>query len=170
MKEILIHETKRCKKYLRENGEIVTENPNGKIKYSKGNLKKGSRYETLANLYSSAKFPTRDVARLMGELFIPNPNNEPHIIHIDGNSKNNDISNLMWGTHKEIKKINVNKFSNENGSSNKKTILILDNEKYEFINIKNAISFLASKGIKANRDWFYRRPIPKKLKDRLNII
>lgn len=169
MKEVLIHKTNRCEKYLRENGEIVTISANGKTTYSKGNLKKGVRYETLANLYSSSKLPTRDVSKLMGELFIPNRNNKKHIIHIDGDSKNNNISNLMWGTHKEVKDINRKKFSDENASNNKKTILILDEEKYEFINIKNAIEFLNSIGIKANRDWFSRRPVPKALKDRLTI-
>lgn len=36
------------------------------------------------------------VHRLVGEAFIPNPNNLPEIHHIDGNPKNNNMENLEW--------------------------------------------------------------------------
>jgi hypothetical protein len=38
------------------------------------------------------------VSRLVGQLFILNPNNLPQIHHIDNNVKNNCVSNLMWVT------------------------------------------------------------------------
>lgn len=41
------------------------------------------------------------VHRLMAIVFIPNPLNKPHINHIDGNPKNNNLNNLEWCTHKE---------------------------------------------------------------------
>ena len=41
------------------------------------------------------------VHRLIAENFIPNPENKPEVDHIDGNTKNNEISNLRWATHKE---------------------------------------------------------------------
>jgi len=41
------------------------------------------------------------VHRIVGELFIENPNNLPEINHHDGDKKNNNISNLYWCTRAE---------------------------------------------------------------------
>lgn len=40
------------------------------------------------------------VHRLLMEAFIPNPNNYPHINHIDGNKLNNSLNNLEWCSSK----------------------------------------------------------------------
>lgn len=52
-------------------------------------------------LSKEGKHKTHDVHRLVAMAFIPNPNNKAQIDHIDGNSINNNVTNLRWATPKE---------------------------------------------------------------------
>ena len=53
------------------------------------------RYQTIIN---QKRFR---VHRIIGKVFIPNPDNKPQINHIDWNKSNNNIKNLEWCTPKE---------------------------------------------------------------------
>ena len=42
--------------------------------------------------------------RLLGKVFLPNPQNKPQVIHINGNRKDNRLENLCWATNSESQK------------------------------------------------------------------
>lgn len=48
----------------------------------------------------NGKRKNRFAHRLVAEAFIPNPENYPIVHHKDNVRDNNDVSNLMWSTHK----------------------------------------------------------------------
>jgi hypothetical protein len=74
-----------------------------------------------AHLCKNGKINGHMVHRIVALAFIPNPNNLPHINHIDGNSSNNHIENLEWCDPKH----NVNHaYENELTTTSDKTTLI----------------------------------------------
>lgn len=52
------------------------------------------------------------IHRLVAEVYIPNPDNLPVVMHLDNDREHNDISNLKWGTQKE----NLNQARDQNRS------------------------------------------------------
>jgi len=54
------------------------------------------------------------VHRLVAMVFIPNPDNKPHVDHIDGNPTNNSFDNLRWCTTQEN---NRNRLQSRNSTS-----------------------------------------------------
>ena len=55
----------------------------------------------LVNLKKDKKSYTQKVHRLVGQAFIPNPNEKPTIDHIDRDKTNNNVENLRWATRRE---------------------------------------------------------------------
>jgi len=45
----------------------------------------------------------RQVHRLVAEAFIPNPNNLPMVLHIDGNRRDDSAKNLAWVSQQDYK-------------------------------------------------------------------
>lgn len=58
-------------------------------------------YYIVSLIREDGKKIKKSIHRLLGELFIPNPENKEHINHKDGNKLNNRIDNLEWCTPKE---------------------------------------------------------------------
>ena len=83
---------------------------------------------------SSPKGTTKTIHRLVGEAFIPNPDNKPCIDHIDRNSTNNNVSNLRWATYSEN---NLNRRVQTNNSSGYKNISICNDVKPYRVAVKN---------------------------------
>jgi len=55
----------------------------------------------VVKLHVNGRVVDRRLHRLVGETFIPNPENKRTINHKDGDKTNNNVSNLEWATHKE---------------------------------------------------------------------
>lgn len=53
----------------------------------------------VVSLHKKGDVEVANVHRLVAQAFISNPNNYPIINHIDGNKKNNNVSNLEWTTY-----------------------------------------------------------------------
>ena len=80
--------------------------PDGRVysKFGKGMFMKPPA-DTYGYLYvgltKDGKQKNMTIHRLIGNAYIPNPENKPCIDHKDHNRQNNDISNLRWVTHSE---------------------------------------------------------------------
>lgn len=81
--------------YLRKNGRL----DNRKGKQLRPSVDKDGYERVVLTKYGIRK--TYSVHKLVALAFIPNPENKTTINHIDGNKRNNNVSNLEWATEKE---------------------------------------------------------------------
>lgn len=121
-----------------------------------GENKKGGYLKV--DLWKNNKSKTLYVHRLVAIAFIDNPTNKPTVNHIDGNHKNNHVSNLEWATQKEqnehIYKTNlkdkesIDKTIKAMNEANSKSIICIETGE-TFISIAQAERELNIKGIGA---------------------
>lgn len=58
-------------------------------------------YENYSLWDDNGKRKTMRCHQIVARMFIPNPNNYPQVDHLDGNKRNNKVSNLEWVTNQE---------------------------------------------------------------------
>lgn len=54
------------------------------------------------NLYRKGKSHSQTIHSLVAEHFLPNPDNYKYVIHINGNTNDNSLSNLKWNHKRQI--------------------------------------------------------------------
>jgi hypothetical protein len=80
-----------------ENGDLINLKTNNKL----NPFDNGVGYLRIGVYVGDNKHKHAYIHRLIAQSFIPNPENKIEVNHIDGNTKNNDISNLEWVTARE---------------------------------------------------------------------
>ena len=75
----------------------------GRILFQKTNrpVAAGSYVRKQVALWKHNREHTANVARLVAEAFLPNPDCLPFVLHLDDDATNNCVSNLEWGNHAE---------------------------------------------------------------------
>jgi hypothetical protein len=106
-----------------ENGDLINLKTNKKLKA----FDNGVGYLRVGIYVGDNKHKPVYIHRLIAQNFIPNPENKIEVNHIDGNTKNNNISNLEWATKSENQlhayKIGLNKPSPSMGEKNGNSVL-----------------------------------------------
>lgn len=71
----------------------------GKVRYFNPNY--NSKGYPRVGLVKGGKQKHYSIHRLVAKSFVPNPNNKPHVNHLDEDKRNNRADNLDWVTNKE---------------------------------------------------------------------
>ena len=99
-------------KYENSTWKKITQNPNysinkyGEIRNDNTNqlkrpfVNQNTGY-LIVDLWENNRGKKYSVHRLVAETFIPNPEGQLTVDHIDGNRQNNDVENLRWATYSE---------------------------------------------------------------------
>lgn len=74
----------------------------GRVLFQKTNLPSGRGYKRKqVCLCKENREFTFNVARLVAEAFLPNPENKPFVLHLNDDATDNRVQNLQWGDHAE---------------------------------------------------------------------
>lgn len=74
----------------------------GRVLFQKTNRPAAGPYKRKqVALWKENREHTMNVARLVAEAFLPNPDNAPLVLHLDDDATNNRLSNLAWGDQAE---------------------------------------------------------------------
>src|SRR5699024_11716174 len=105
----------------------------------KNHNEKGRR-DKRVDVWTDGKPKTVLVSRIVATTFIPNPDNNKFINHIDGDHRNNHVENLEWATSNEN---NNHAFDNDLIGTNIRINLIKKscNKKYEYRSMARASEF-----------------------------
>ena len=96
--------------------------PDGKVynqkydRFLKASL--GNHGYLCLNLRKNNKTYLKSIHRLVGQAFIPNPENKPQIDHIDRDKSNNNVENLRWVNNSENQQNQDVKCTNKLGIKN----------------------------------------------------
>ena len=82
------------------------------------------------HLVVNKKKETKYVHRLVGEIFLENPNKYPQIDHKDGNKLNNSVDNLRWVTASQNR---LAYGSKERAEARKRKVIAINQENREII-------------------------------------
>ena len=89
-------------------------------------------------LYKNCKRKFKLVHRLVGEAFIPNPENKPQIDHINRDKTNNNLENLRWSTISENQQNTELRITN-NSTGIKNIHYEKKNDRYRFDKVINGV-------------------------------
>jgi len=97
-------------------GHIESRIYRGKLKKIQYHYKTGYAF---VYLYKDNNMKNLSISRLVANAFIENPNNYRIVMHLDDNIKNNNYTNLIWGTLKMNTQDMIQKGRNRNGKESK---------------------------------------------------
>ena len=86
---------------ITQNGQVYNSKTGKYLSLSIRKEKRSKFKRAYVGLYINKKQRFFTVARLVAELYLPNPNNYLQVNHIDGNPLNNHYSNLEWVTQSQ---------------------------------------------------------------------
>lgn len=74
----------------------------GRLLFQKTNTPAGAGYKRKqVSLWRENREFTMNVARLVAEAFLPNPDQKPFVLHLNDDATDNRLENLQWGDHAE---------------------------------------------------------------------